>query len=436
MFSIGRLALCAADMYMLYSFFQSIFELKCCRNRRLWCALAATLLIFAINVFGHTGLNLLVIPVIYMVFSLLVFKLSIANGFVYTVIYYAIFAGGREVAYEMLFRLISSYSQLDMPHWYTQKGFYFLLPEYLISFLFLLLIERVIKRLDIRDSGKFAWYLLIMPVSSMIVLSSFLYMDFPKSELIQRLMCIGAFLLYFSNAAVFIILSKYTTILNQTKFEEIYSMKQAMEDDKFQNIARLNEHYRNYMHDMHSYLSHLRMLALGGQNQEIVKTIEELRGGIQMEVDDTIYSDNKVLNSILTERAIKARDEGIRLSVFVEQFLDIYFISNKDMVSMFGNLLDNALEAASRCERRDKEVEMKLFMGTQYMLVLYLENSFEISAQWEDGKLLSTKKDGEYHGLGIGIVKRLAEKYGGTLTLEEKEGKFITTLIISAYADR
>lgn len=45
---------------------------------------------------------------------------------------------------------------------------------------------------------------------------------------------------------------------------------------------------------------------------------------------------------------------------------------------------------------------------------------------------MTTKKEKQFHGMGIGIVKRLAEKYGGTLMLEEKGSNFITTLIISA----
>ena len=60
------------------------------------------------------------------------------------------------------------------------------------------------------------------------------------------------------------------------------------------------------------------------------------------------------------------------------------------------------------------------------------KNSFLVSVQWEGEELLTTKKEKQFHGMGIGIVKRLAEKYGGTLMLEEKGSNFITTLIISA----
>ena len=145
-----------------------------------------------------------------------------------------------------------------------------------------------------------------------------------------------------------------------------------------------------------------------------------------------IYNANEVLNTILAEYVLEAQNKGIELSVFVEDCLNVDFISDADMISMFGNLLNNALEAAAKCEAGHRKADVKLFMGNQYMLVLYIKNSFSVSVQWEGEILLTTKKEKQFHGMGIGIVKRLAEKYGGTLMLEEKGSNFITTLIISA----
>lgn len=432
MITIGRLALCAVDVYMLYFFFKAMFKLRKYNTiiYVLFFAIETGLICF-INAYGNTMLNLLLIPLLYMLFALLMFRLTLAAGLTYTIIYYAIFSGGREVAYEMLFRLISNYLQFKIPAWFTSEGFYYLLPEYFLGFLFLLLIERSIKKLDIGQHQGVAWYLLIMPISSLIVLSTFLYIDFPDSMVIQGLMCTGAFLLYFANAAVFIVMAKYKAIMNLAKYEEMSNLKQALEDDKFQNIARLNRYYRDYMHDMHLYLLQIHALASNKQHEKIIEIVNELEGNIKMGDTNIIYSTNEILNTILAERAIEAENKGIELSIFVERFLNVDFISSADMISMFGNLLDNALEAAAQCENGDRKVDVKLFMGNQYMLVLYIKNSFTVSARREGEKLLTTKTEKQFHGLGIGIVNKLAEKYGGVLMLEEKEKNFITTLSIS-----
>lgn len=432
MLSFGRFVLCSIDIYMIYFFFKSMFSMRENMRLRLVYGFIAAASIFLINAFQNTVLNLMFVPIACFLYVLVGFKITFTQGIAYTIIYYAIFAGGREVAYELLFRLLSTFLPYEIPKWFTNGGFYFLIPEYLLSFLFLLIIGRSTRKLEIREEQEFAWYLLIMPVVSVFVLSSYLYIDFPESIYVQRLMCIGAFMLYFSNAAVFIILAKYTNILNTMKYEEMYMMKQAMEDEKFKNIVRLNERYRAYMHDIHSYLRHFRILIINGQQDKIVGIIDELEGKVEIETRDIVYSGNEVLNAILSEYKIKSQNQGIDMSVFVENFLKVDFIADTDMIAMFGNLLNNALEAAGKCESGHRKVDVKLFMGNQFMLVLHIENTFTVSAPREGERFLTTKKDVCCHGLGIGIVKKLAEKYGGDLTLEEKGDTFKASLIISS----
>ncbi len=432
MLTIGRILLCAVDVVMLYLFFKAMFQL-----RGYGTGVCASLFIIEIgailliNSYGNTWLNLMVIPFSYMAFALLMFKLSVIGALTFTVIYYAIFAGGREVAYEMLFRMISSYPQFQIPAWFTSAGFWYLIPEYIFGFLFLLLIVKSLKKLDIGGHQGVAWYLLFMPVTSLIVLSAYMYMDFPDSVLIQRLICIGAFLLYFSNAAVFLVLAKYKGIMNLAKYEEMAGLRQTLEEDEFQNITRLNRLYRDYMHDMNSYLIQIRSLAAKKQSEKIIELVDDLRGEARMEDSNIVYNTNEILNIILAERSIRAKNKGIEMSVFVEPFINVDFISSADMVSMFGNLLDNALEASDTCEAGNRKVDVRLFMGNRYMLVLYIKNSFTVSARREGEKLLTTKKEKQFHGLGIGIVNRLAEKYGGTLLLEENGDNFITTINLS-----
>ena len=162
MLTIGRILLCAVDVVMLYLFFKAMFQL-----RGYGTGVCASLFIIGaillINSYGNTWLNLMVIPFSYMAFALLMFKLSVIGALTFTVIYYAIFAGGREVAYEMLFRMISSYPQFQIPAWFTSAGFWYLIPEYILGFLFLLLIVKSLKKLDIGGHQGVAWYLLIMP---------------------------------------------------------------------------------------------------------------------------------------------------------------------------------------------------------------------------------------------------------------------------------
>ena len=189
------------------------------------------------------------------------------------------------------------------------------------------------------------------------------------------------------------------------------------------------------MHDVHSYFNSFRLLALNGENDRIVEIIDELKGKIQKETNLNIYSSNPVFNAILSERVIKAKELEIKLSLFVEKNIKLDFISDADMMSLFGNLLDNAIEAAEKCEIGKRNVRIKVFMGTNYFLIFHIENSYSVKVKKAGEKLLTSKNDSKHHGLGIGIVMSLAEKYGGSLNLIQKDDIFLTTLAVSAFVD-
>lgn len=433
--SVSRLLFCGADVYMLHRFFAVMFQKKCDRKKILIFGFIMTVTIFMENSLGSVVLNYASMPLFYYTYVFFLFDTSLYNRIAYIVIYIS-FTSGREILFEFIYRLSLSLLPFYIPPWYTSGGVYFLLIEYIIGFLFMIFMERYIKKLEIRGNNIFSWYLLIFPVLTLAIPTSFLFIDFYGSFAIQLFVCGSAFLLYFTNAVIFIILEKYTDGINKVKDAEFYMIKREMENEHFENILRVNESYQCYMHDMQAYFNSLRLLALNGENEKIVEVINGLKGKIQEDTNTVIYSGNPVLNAILSEHVSKARKAEIKCSIFVEKFLKTEFIADADMISMFGNLLNNALEAASKCSLDNRKIDVKLFMGTTYFLILHIENSFTVATKKEGMNFLSTKEDSAHHGLGIGIVTNLAEKYGGFLNLEEKVNVFSATLAISTCSEQ
>lgn len=432
--SFWRLLLCTLDVLMFCSFFHAMFILKISKIKYAVYILTTTLIIVIVNSFGITWINLLALPVFYMLFSKLVFSISVSNSIVYTIIYYTVFAAGRESAFEILYRLLSAVTSYSIPQWFTPGAVPFLIIEYFVSFLFLLYIESYMKKLDIRGNDKFCWYLLIMPIASISIMISFMYMEFPDTRSIQIIMCGGAFLLYVSNAAIFIVLARFTQTMNQIKLSELNDLKVELERSNFERIERVNITYRKYLHDIHKYFNQFRSLAARGESQSIVRIVDELEGKMKADEVEEFYIGNPVLNSIFVEYVKRAREQEIKISIHAVEHLNVEFISDSDKISIFGNLLSNAIEAAAKCEKDKRRIDINLSMGNNYMLVFFIENTHINQLRKDGTRLLSTKRDDKAyvnHGLGIGNVKDLAKKYGGRLELNQMEDKFMAMLIIS-----
>ena len=91
-----------------------------------------------------------------------------------------------------------------------------------------------------------------------------------------------------------------------------------------------------------------------------------------------------------------------------------------DINVLLGNLLENAIEAAGKTERKYLSVHVKLKRG---ILKVKIENSFESShilyeeQHGKDMVLKTTKPFTEQHGIGLKNVKKIVEKYNGTMAV-------------------
>lgn len=430
---IGHFGVCALISYMMYIFFSSMFIPKGSKGYQIFVFALLATAIFYINTYNNIELNLAVTPILLFFSAWFTFKVSWVNLITFFIIFYAVFSGGKEVAFVLLNRLISSmypeiYQKIEGPH-----GIFILIIEQLLGYFILLFTIQYTRKLKIGNGNQFSQYLLILPIATMFILSTFLYINFPDKVYIQVLMCLGAFLLYFSNITVFIILIKYAYILEKSKLAEMYIVKLDLEKKHYEKQEKSNERIRRFLHDDSSKNNNFRRLLMEGKSEEVIKIIDSIEGEKRTEIISTRYSSIPIFNAMLLERVESCRDKHIQIDVLINQTISLEFINPYDMMSMFGNLLDNAIEAAEKCTPGMRYVTVKLDNGGRDEIVFRIQNSFICQLKKHKGNILTTKNDKSVHGYGIGIVKMLANKYNGELELIERGEMVETILILSTW---
>lgn len=132
---------------------------------------------------------------------------------------------------------------------------------------------------------------------------------------------------------------------------------------------------------------------------------------------------NKVLDTILTAKSLQCQQEEITLTC-VADGRALSFMEPMDISALFGNALDNAIESVREITNPDQRLIHLAMVREKGFLRLRVENRYKGEIQFENGMPLTSKKNKAFHGFGTRSIRQIAEKYGGSMTIETQEGWF------------
>ena len=183
-------------------------------------------------------------------------------------------------------------------------------------------------------------------------------------------------------------------------------------------IARNEDVLKKQRHDLHHHLIAIRELAENG-NEKLNDYLDTLSQNIP--TAHISYCENKAVSAILSHYAEICRGEQIEFhaKLIVPEMRKTPL--NSDLAIIFGNLLENAIEA---CMKIDKEKRfIRIGSDISYdMLIITMDNSYDGNFLSVDGRFRSTKREG--FGIGLSSVQSVARKYCGDAKFEDKDGYF------------
>lgn len=142
------------------------------------------------------------------------------------------------------------------------------------------------------------------------------------------------------------------------------------------------------------------------------------------------HSGNPVLDVILTTKMRTCADRGITLTAVADGKL-LKGMSSMDIASLFGNALDNAIEATSKLPDPQQRLIRLALYGQGQFTVIRVENYYD-SALTKDstGALRTTKRDSSRHGFGVKSIRHIAMQYGGEVTIRTEDHWFVLTVLL------
>lgn len=188
-----------------------------------------------------------------------------------------------------------------------------------------------------------------------------------------------------------------------------------------ENVELLNMKF----HDLKYQIALLKNESLKEDNSEYFEEIEKALSIYEM----TAKTENSALDVLISEKSLIFEKHKINFTCVVDG-AQLEFMTLTDVYSLFGNALDNAVEAILKIDDKEKRIiSLKVISKGNYVIV-NISNYFENEIQLNDGLPITTKDNNDYHGFGIKSIRYIAEKYGGTISINIEKDIFKLNIII------
>ena len=189
-------------------------------------------------------------------------------------------------------------------------------------------------------------------------------------------------------------------------------------EEQSKNIELINMRCHDIKHQIHEQLN--------GSAQKYLKGIENL---INI-YDSKIQTGNNEMDILLMQKSLYCAKNDITLTCMVDGE-KLSFMEGSDIYSLFGNIIENAVESAMKIKDKSHRVIDLSVNCAGNILKIRSSNYYEGEIKFDaDGFPMTTKKDGKYHGYGTKSMRAIVEKYGGNLEIAAKDGIFSVSIIM------
>lgn len=282
---------------------------------------------------------------------------------------------------------------------------------------------------NIRKMVKDEYLYVLIPILTNVfsLLIIFASLEYNHSKTIDNIVLfIIVFLLFVSNISLILITSRIIKNNKNIMESELVDNKKDMEHKYYEKLEDNNEKVRKLYHDMKNHLMCIGSLC---DNDESIDYINNLNKEL-VGLDRTFNTGNRVLDIILSEKKTTCLEKDIKLTTEID-FSRSDFIDMLDISAIFSNSIDNAIQACDKIN--DNSIPKKINIRVKYVnnfCIIKIINSKVNEIFKKKDKILTDKKDGFMHGLGISNIKDAVQKYDGNVVIDYTENEFVLTAMI------
>ena len=267
--------------------------------------------------------------------------------------------------------------------------------------------------------------LLIVLSAFMLSNLSFVYRNTPFSGTIASDIFTIRTLVDFGGLAI---LYAYQSLRYEVSAEKELSKIQSMltaQYDSYRNYQEVTDLINMKYHDLKHQIAGLRAEQDPEKRSQWIDQMEGELSAYQPERQ----TGNQVLDGVLDGKMPLIHSHQITFTCVADGEL-LKFMHVTDICTIFGNALDNAIEAVSRLEDPQQRVISVKAIYQKKILVIQFQNYYQGDLEFRNGIPRTTKQNKQDHGYGMKSIRYTVEKYNGTVTVSTKNNIFTLQILI------
>lgn len=421
------LFICVFFFEMLIStiFFSNIVEKK----KALSTIVISGTLIFEIGAFVNifiistSWLNVLFSVIANLVLSIFFFKIKPMRAGFYSVLLVSI----SSFLEHIIIFVVSSYSNLYIAEYKSET--ILLVIEIIISKVLYFLVVMILLRFTQKDDTivKVPTAFYIFPLITLVSVTCFWYISLNQHLEFKNQIILGIVSVLLLLATLFVFFSFQANAQRESKLLLLQQEQDKIKTDitYYDILEKQNNNLRTYAHDAKNHLSAIKNL---NTNPEIEIYISKMTERLE-EYGKVCHSGNHTLDVIIDKYVTECDINDINFEFDIKNN-NLSGIDSYDIVTILGNLLDNAVEAAEKSEVKQVNFETDF---RNELSVIIVSNSCDISPKLDSTELpVTTKKNRRLHGFGLKSVRKTVKKYNGDIAFDydNKTKTFIVTVMI------
>lgn len=211
--------------------------------------------------------------------------------------------------------------------------------------------------------------------------------------------------------------------------KNLYEIRNAVVEQQYQEMRKAYEQNRRFVHDQKHMIQYLKECLNSGDMQNAREFLMQYETNTVHSIRKT-WAGISTLDFIMNIKYAAMERAGIVFEWKAE--IDEIPIDEADFVVLMGNLFDNAIEAAAKCELEKRSISLSLRTVNQILLI-QMENTSQKMPRKKQDRFITTKSDVGKHGWGIESMKHIVKKYNGDISFDYNVSRFCVNILLNTH---